>query len=321
MSTLDFDAIAENISPKQLATAIGARASRSPGDFHCPGSGHENGDKRPSLSINRENGRTVACCHRCDLSGSPVQVAADVWGLSPGDAAQRLAAELGIAPLATRSTGTGLGEEIATYPYSDESGAVLYDVVRFFPKDFRHRLPDGTWKLGDTRRVLYRLPAVVAGVAADSLVMVCEGEKDADALADRGFISTTCAGGAGKWRSEYSETLRGARVVILPDNDQPGREHGQAVELYWEGFETAPSLSSYRQLLSGASSDAGSWSERCLVTTQGLGWPTCAQVTTSAGHMSSLVPPQHSSRSSCMRATSRAPGRWPPTMGATAGRG
>ncbi|MHC4461852.1 MAG: hypothetical protein ACYS30_10525 [Planctomycetota bacterium] len=38
---------------------------------------------------------------------------------------------------------------IATYGYKDESGQLLYKVVRFEPKDFRQRRPDGKggWKL------------------------------------------------------------------------------------------------------------------------------------------------------------------------------
>ncbi len=41
----------------------------------------------------------------------------------------------------------------------------------------------------------------------------------------------------------------------------------EAVELYWQGFETAPSLSSYRQVLKECGSDAAAaWSERCLET-------------------------------------------------------
>ena len=35
--------------------------------------------------------------------------------------------------------------------------------------------------------------------------------------------------GAGKWRDSYSEYLRGAKCVILPDNDDPGRKHAQQV--------------------------------------------------------------------------------------------
>jgi hypothetical protein len=44
-----------------------------------------------------------------------------------------------------------------------------------------------------------------------------------------GVMATTNAGGAHKWRSEYSESLRGADVVLLPDNDKAGRDHAAAV--------------------------------------------------------------------------------------------
>ena len=233
MSRIDFDKLSEAITPKQFAKAIDARAGRSPEMFHCSGPAHKNGDKKASLSINRKDGRTVVYCHSCDLKGTPVQVAAELWGLSHNDAAERLAAEAGIATLDTKSSGNGLGEIIATYEYTDESGKHLYEVVRYaHPKTFRQRVKQGegwSWKLGDTRRVLHRLPEVVAKVKKKGIVMICEGEKDADALRALGFVATCNAGGAGKWRPEYSESLQGTPVVIFPDNDQPGREHAQAV--------------------------------------------------------------------------------------------
>ena len=240
MSRIDFDAIAESVSPEQLAQEIGARPNG--GSFHCPSPTHAGGDKNPSLSINRKDGRTVACCHSCGLKGTPVQVLAEVCGLALGDAAERLAAAAGVTSSATTmvSKGNGLGEEVAWYPYTDEAGVLLYEVVRFaFPKTFRPRLPDGTWGLPESvRRVLFRLPEVIAGVEANRPILIVEGEKDADELARRGFVGTTCPGGAGKgkWKSEFSEILRGARVVILPDNDEPGREHGQTIAQALQGI-------------------------------------------------------------------------------------
>ena len=213
MSRIDFDKLAAAVMPEQLAEAIGAPASRPPGKFHCPSPAHENGDKRPSLSINRKDGRTLAYCHGCGLKGTPVQVAAKLWGVSHDDAAERLVSAAGIA----RPNG-GQREILNRYEYTDESGEHLFEVVRFFPKDFRQRVKQGsgwTWKLGDTRRVLYRLPEVVAKVEKKGIVMICEGEKDADALSALGFVATCNSGGAGKWRKEYSESLRGTRVVSV----------------------------------------------------------------------------------------------------------
>ena len=48
-------------------------------------------------------------------------------------------------------------------------------------------------------------------------------------LADLGLTATTNVGGAGKWRTEYSDSLRGKDVVILPDNDEPGRKHASQI--------------------------------------------------------------------------------------------
>ncbi len=115
---------------------------------------------------------------------------------------------------------------VATYPYTDAEGTVLYEAVRYEPKDFRQRLPDRTQK-GPPRdqKVLYRLPAVLAGVAAGRHVIVVEGEKDADRLAAQGLVATTSIAGAGKWLDQYADTLAGAKVVIIPDNDPAGRAH------------------------------------------------------------------------------------------------
>ena len=61
------------------------------------------------------------------------------------------------------------------------------------------------------------------------MVLIPEGEKDVDRLIDLGFVATTNAGGAGKWRPEHSEYLRGRRVCIMPDNDDAGERHAEKV--------------------------------------------------------------------------------------------
>jgi hypothetical protein len=44
-----------------------------------------------------------------------------------------------------------------------------------------------------------------------------------------GLVGTTSPGGAGKWRSEYGDALRGGRVVVIADKDAPGRAHAEGV--------------------------------------------------------------------------------------------
>lgn len=123
------------------------------------------------------------------------------------------------------------GSASIVYPYHDETGVLLYEVLRGAGKKFWQRRPDGHggWikSLKGVRRVLYRLPELLA--RPEETVYVVEGEKDADALVHAGLLATTNPGGAGKWRDEYSAFLREREVVILPDNDAPGREHAQQV--------------------------------------------------------------------------------------------
>jgi hypothetical protein len=118
-----------------------------------------------------------------------------------------------------------------TYPYHGADGNLLYETIRYEPKDFRQRQPDGnggwTWNLNGVERVLYRLPELLAD--QEPIIYIVEGERDADRLASLGLTATTSPGGAGKWKSQYSQSLRGHKVVILPDNDDAGRNHADQV--------------------------------------------------------------------------------------------
>lgn len=121
-------------------------------------------------------------------------------------------------------------KEVAKYNYVDETGTLLFQVVRFEPKDFRQRCPvDGhwSWSVKGVRKVPYRLRELLGAV--DATVYIVEGEKDVDRLMPLGLTATCNAGGAGKWSAELSEFFRERRVVILPDNDEPGRKHAAKV--------------------------------------------------------------------------------------------
>jgi hypothetical protein len=105
---------------------------------------------------------------------------------------------------------------------------LLFQVVRYEPKSFKQRKPNGTgwtWNLGDVRRVVFMLPELIEGIAAGHPVFIVEGERDVLTLHRAGLVATTNAGGAGKWRPEYSEHLRGADVILIPDNDDAGWKH------------------------------------------------------------------------------------------------
>ena len=69
--------------------------------------------------------------------------------------------------------------------------------------------------------MLYHLREVVEA----PIVFVVEGEKDVETLRDQGFVATTNAGGSeAPWLPEFTEALAGREVILIPDNDTPGRE-------------------------------------------------------------------------------------------------
>jgi 5S rRNA maturation endonuclease (ribonuclease M5) len=181
------------------------------------------------------DGNGSCYCNQCG-KGIGDGIAALMWlcGWDFNGAVAELAKYLGFgqATAAVHSNGNGNRKIVATYDYKDEHGVLLYQVVRYEPKDFRQRRPKvgGGWQYSvkGTRLVPYRLPDLMATPPSRG-VLVVEGEKDADRVASMGIVATTCAMGAGKWRPEYNEYFRGRSVYIIPDNDNPGREHAQQV--------------------------------------------------------------------------------------------
>jgi hypothetical protein len=172
-------------------------------------------DRHASLAIGEgADGRALLHCHGgCEL----VQVLNSL-GLTMRD--------LFVGPPAPKIDGA------IVYDYFDERDELLHQVVRHRPKEFRQRRPDGCggwiWDIAGVRRVLYRLRELMAA-SPDRIVYVVEGEKDTDNLRALGEIATTNPQGAGNWRPEYAEVLRGRHVVILPDHDDVGRQHGADV--------------------------------------------------------------------------------------------
>ena len=171
-------------------------------------------DKRNSLSIDTgDDGRVLLFCHAgCSSQDICKAVGLDLRDLFPVKA------------------GSSQKRILSTYDYRDENGKLLFQKVRFEPKDFRCRVPDGNggwnWKMNGTRRVLYRLPEVIAS----PFVFIAEGEKDCDLLAQHDQVGTCNYDGAGKWDNDYNRYFVDKVVYILPDNDEPGRSH--AAHLY-----------------------------------------------------------------------------------------
>jgi KaiC/GvpD/RAD55 family RecA-like ATPase len=113
----------------------------------------------------------------------------------------------------------------ATYDYTDADGNLLYQVVRKPGKVFmQRRWLDGrwSWALGDTPRVPFRLPELLA---CKTVVAVVEGEKCAVNMVRAGWVATTNSGGACNFKPELVPHFAGKHVAVFGDNDDKGRQH------------------------------------------------------------------------------------------------
>lgn len=204
---------------------VGSRQT-SPGAWTCPA--HH--DQHASLSVKEgRDGRVILNCHA--TTGCTFEDIVRAVNLEPQD----------LFPPKEQNNGTR-ATIVATYPYTDENGRLLFEAVRLLPKDFRQRrkprpddpadkIRDGwVWNLLNTRRVLYHLPRVIGAVERGKTVWIAEGEKDVHALEQAGAEVATCNPmGAGKWHDEYSQVLADGHAMVVGDRDPAGRAHAETV--------------------------------------------------------------------------------------------
>lgn len=119
-------------------------------------------------------------------------------------------------------------QRTASYDYCDENGTVVYTVDRYekegAKKEFVQRTPEHEGLDKDTPRMLYNLPAVIKSKE----VYIVEGEKDVETLRSFGIVATTNSGGASNsWDNDQNFRFSGKDVVVICDNDEPGKKHGE----------------------------------------------------------------------------------------------
>lgn len=182
---------------------------------YCPVHEVDHNGHKPSLSVSAGERQPVLIHCHAGCAHADIMAALNLQPATPLNGKRRI---------------------VATYSYRDLQGNEVRQKIRYEPKDFRIRHADasGNWvyKAGPGPAVLYRLPEL----NRDGDVYFCEGEKDCDRLHSLGFVATCNIEGAAqpnqkvKWRKEYTEQLAGAaRVILIPDNDPPGRAHMAAI--------------------------------------------------------------------------------------------
>jgi len=186
---------------EKVIESIGGEQPR--GMYRCPT--HE--DRTASLSIKEgDDGRALLYCH----AGCDTKDVVSALGLDWSD-------------IMSAGPDVAIGD---MYTYTDKHGAPTIRVIRKVPKGFWQQHWTGTeWVIGvpiEFPRYLYKLPLVLKEAKDGGTVYIVEGEKDAESLLALGHVATTNLGGAAKWQSSYSDSLRGAVVKIIGDRDEAG---------------------------------------------------------------------------------------------------
>jgi AAA domain len=195
--------------------------------------------KQGSMSVNLDKGTWFS--HEDNEGGGVIDLIMREEGLSEPRDAYEWAEKQGFWTNGKLNGGSPAKAKIvATYDYTDENGVLLFQVVRFDPKNFSQRRPakvdddpkdikdDWVWKVAGVRRVPYCLPRLIKAVG-NQIIYICEGEKDCINLNKCGLVASTNPGGANKWQAELTPHFKGADVVIITDNDDAGHSHAPDV--------------------------------------------------------------------------------------------
>ncbi len=214
--------------------------------------------KAGSFSVNLGSGRWSDFATG-DKGGDLVSLVAYLDGTNQGEAARTLADWLGVAPIQAAAPAPkpskkpiaypvkpryrGLGTPSMEWEYRDAAGSVLCVIQRYETTDatgapdktFRPltRTPEG-WVMGapDEPRPLYGLDRLAA--RPDAPVLLCEGEKAADAAGALfpAMVAIACMNGAKSPTKTDWSPVSGRLVRIWPDADEPGADFARtAAEL------------------------------------------------------------------------------------------
>lgn len=193
-------------------------------------------DKQASLTISRGRTGTLIHCHAgCQIDDILVVVGLKKSDLFYGDRQQGSSWQKYIESREKRRIE-------AVYHYASINGAYMYTKIRLQGKKLLYGiLKNDRFQYGlqgQSRRELKALyfnpKAVKQAISEGKAIYYCEGEKDANTLTKRGYTALT-AGGTCDWQPEFAAVLKGADLVILADNDEPGKQLAERVKADLQG--------------------------------------------------------------------------------------
>lgn len=183
-------------------------------------------DKQASLTITKGRKCTLFCCH----AGCQLDDILSAAGLNKRDTFYDE------EPIKTNWRAYIESREHkkieAVYNYVSCNGAYAFTKIRLEGKKilygilendrFAYGLPKGTDRKS-LKAVYGSIQALNKAITEGKVIFIPEGEKDADTLNKQGYTAFTY-GGCGDWQRDFAELVRGADVVILADNDEPGKK-------------------------------------------------------------------------------------------------
>lgn len=87
----------------------------------------------------------------------------------------------------------------------------------------------------ELKAVYGSLEAIRKAIKEGEPIFIPEGEKDVNTLIKKGYAAFSC-GGANDWNKNVSELCNGAEVIILADNDDPGKKLAATIEKDLKGI-------------------------------------------------------------------------------------
>ena len=130
-------------------------------------------------------------------------------------------------------------KQAGSWPYRNASGNPVFWVIRLDPllgtgkkiRPFHWDAGSQSWKIGDPQGLLPILNLDQLAARPEVAVLICEGEKAAEAGQKHfpGLVATTSPHGATSAAKADWTALAGRTVVIWPDNDDPGKAYAQDV--------------------------------------------------------------------------------------------
>ena len=216
------DIFEQNLQHFSIASRHGDRAQ-----CKCPA--HH--DKKASLTVTKGKNCTLVYCHAgCSLESILSSVGLKKQDLFYDSEDKKTGWKAFVEAREKRKIE-------AVYTYVSCNGEYAFNKIRLTGKKIIYgKLNDNrfTYGLGhNTGRKSYKavygsLEALNKAIIEGKSIFIPEGEKDVDTLTKQGYVAFTY-GGVNDWQKDFAELVKGSNVVILADNDQPGKKVAEKI--------------------------------------------------------------------------------------------